>query len=400
MTVFKVDAKEIRRRAKGQWGRVFNQLAPSLSRAVDSPGKHVPCPVHSDGSTGDGFRLHRHDGLEEGVGICNTCDAFLDGGLRKFRDGFGILQWINSGWTFPETLERVAEIVAPDLIRGGKRRYIQQTPAPVVKARSISDIEEALREDQAAVARMSTVWASGIPITSSKAKLAQRYFESRGLPAPTSALDGAMRFLPRLRHYDDQTKETTSFPGIVSLVTDRLGNGVAVHRTYLAHDGYGKAPIDCPKKLMSTPRAMSITGGCIKLGPASGVIALAEGIETALAVSAFTGHTCWSTVSSTFMRSWTPSDGIHTVHIFGDYDRSGDGQSAAKTLAERLSAEGFTVAYDVPEGEIPEGSKSIDWADVYNRHGGESIFQVPSIRKSFLSRGVNGGASSGHSKIL
>ena len=64
---------------------------------------------------------------------------------------------------------------------------------------------------------------------------------------------------------------------------DVAGEQIAIHRTYLAPDGPGKA--DVPKSRMMLG---SVMGGAVRLGNIGehGVVGLGEGIETALSVIA------------------------------------------------------------------------------------------------------------------
>jgi putative DNA primase/helicase len=103
--------------------------------------------------------------------------------------------------------------------------------------------------------------------------LAERYLQSRGLPAPHCA---DLLFHPDLTHWESRR----GFPGIVAVVRDQSGNRIGLHRTYLADDGTAKAPVDNPRKMLGA------TGrGAVRLAEISnGLLGLAEGIETALSV--------------------------------------------------------------------------------------------------------------------
>ena len=120
--------------AQGRWETIFSQLAPVLRDAMERSPRHAavcPMPNHAgnharnysgkrSGSLGNQgshgsygrreykFRLPR-DFREYGNGIC-TCGAW--------GDGFGLLMALN-GWSFPETLEKVAGVLglADDRVR-------------------------------------------------------------------------------------------------------------------------------------------------------------------------------------------------------------------------------------------------------------------------------------------
>lgn len=88
----------VKNSAQGRWREIFSVLAPQLSKAMEQPGRHVPCPVH--GGT-DGFRLFP-DFEESGGGVSNS--------EGPKASGIALLMWVN-GWSFKETLARVGEFL-------------------------------------------------------------------------------------------------------------------------------------------------------------------------------------------------------------------------------------------------------------------------------------------------
>jgi len=127
-----------------------------------------------------------------------------------------------------------------------------------------------------------------------------------------------------------------------------------LHLTTLEPDGRGRRE----KRLArgSRPR-----GGAIRLYPleAGQPLALAEGIETALAVREATGWPVWATIAAPFMREVVLPGEAKEVVVCADHDRAG--LEAAQTLARRLLREGRRVRLAVPpeEGE--------DWLDALVR---------------------------------
>ena len=72
---------------------------------------------------------------------------------------------------------------------------------------------------------------------------------------------------------------------MVALVTRGADDTpLAIHRTFLARDGSGKAPVD-PVKMMLGP----CRGGAVRLGEPGDVLMVGEGIETSLAAMQATG---------------------------------------------------------------------------------------------------------------
>ncbi len=81
----------------------------------------------------------------------------------------------------------------------------------------------------------------------------ETYLRSRGLTLP---IPPSLRVHPRLKHPCG-----TYWPAMVALVTHAVtGEPVAIHRTFLAPDGHGKAPVE-PNKMMLGPTR----GGVVRL---------------------------------------------------------------------------------------------------------------------------------------
>lgn len=385
MKDFKLKASDVSSYARGHWDEIYASLAPQLGEAIAKKGRHVPCPVH--GGT-DGFRLHKT--WDEGQAICNTCQDFVHNSERTWQKGFGVLMWV-TGRTFPQVLEDVASIVAPHLLDDRPtRRALPPRPAYVPPKRTQADVDA----DLGMVERMRKTWSESLPLTDSGSFLAWRYLESRGLPDPRAVFGmwDDLRFHPDLYYRgkpDDQGRTTEDrFPAMVALLRNKDGKVRGVHRIYLARDGWGKAPVDDPKKVMGKPELVSLHDCAIRMGPPAKVIAIAEGPETAMAVHAFTGFTVWSAVNSTLLRQFLPPEGVMGVHIFGDLDRSEEGQRAMRDLSETLKGRGYQVRADLPPGPIPVGRKGVDWLDVYNQHGKAAIQMVESLRSAVADRKV------------
>ena len=132
------------------------------------------------------------------------------------------------------------------------------------------------------------------------------------------------------------------------------GGLLGLHLTTLEPDGRGRRE----KKLArgSRPR-----GGAIRLFPpeAGNPLALAEGVETALAVREATGWPVWACVAAPFLREASLPPEVGEVVIAVDHDQAG--LEAARALARRLIREGRRVRMAVPpeEGE--------DWLDALVR---------------------------------
>ena len=132
------------------------------------------------------------------------------------------------------------------------------------------------------------------------------------------------------------------------------GGLLGLHLTTLEPDGRGRKE----KKLAKGSKPK---GGAIRIYPLEEgqPLALAEGIETALAVREVTGWPVWATIAAPFMREVIVPPEVEEVLIAADHDRAGI--DAARALARKLLREGRRVRMAVPpvEGE--------DWLDVLAR---------------------------------
>jgi DNA primase len=115
------------------------------------------------------------------------------------------------------------------------------------------------------------VFSAGVPAVGT---LVEDYLRSRGIEHPPPA---SLRFAPALFHRESGRK----FPAMLGGIQNVQGRVVGVHRTFLRHDGTGKAEVEPVKKVGGIA-----SGGAVRLTPAAPVIVIGEGIETTLAALA------------------------------------------------------------------------------------------------------------------
>jgi len=124
---------------------------------------------------------------------------------------------------------------------------------------------------------------------------------------------------------------------MVALVTHgATGSPIAVHRTFLARDGGGKAQVD-PAKMMLGP----CRGGVVRLGQPGAVLMAGEGIETCMAAMQATGNTAWAALSTSGLRSLDLPHDARDVIVLADGDEPGE--AAAQDCARRWKREGRRV---------------------------------------------------------
>jgi len=179
------------------------------------------------------------------------------------------------------------------------------------------------------------IWQSAVAVTNT---LAETYLQSRGIDM---ALPASLRFHPGLRHHSGDL-----WPAMIALVTRGIDDEpVAIHQTFLARDGKGKAPV-VPQKMMLGP----CRGAGVRLGtahPASWMV-VAEGIETTLSVMLACGIPGWAALSANGLRSVVLPPDAAKVLICADNDHNGVGQRVAGEAAERFLSEGRRVRIATP----------------------------------------------------
>ncbi len=332
---YKFEATEVEQALTGRWSGAVVSIAPELSEAVEKIGKHVACPMHP---SKDGFRLF-DDFNETGMSICNTCGSF---------NGFKLLQEV-TGKSFPEVLELVATQIG--------MKPNETTPIPYKKKERTP--EQKLKSSKKA-------WRD-----SSKDDLViSRYYKARGLPFDPKNIPDCIRGHSSL-YYGKKDGVTESYPAIVAKITNLNGDFLSLQRIYCPENGES---LDPRKKIMSPAEQGGISGGAIHLSePTDGVLIVAEGFETAQAIAFSTNHAVWSSVNAGGMRTIEIPNNVNTVIIMPDKDKSGTGQDVANDLAVRLRSEGKKVLISEPEDDIPDGSKSVDWLDMFNKYDPEVI---------------------------
>ena len=343
---YQYDYEELRDQARGRWGGILASLAPELEGALERAPRHVPCPRHGGR---DGFRFLK-DYEDSGGAICNTCGPQ--------PNGFRLLQWLR-GWSFPQALAAVAEVLA-----GGPAEPCRESGGHNGGAAANTDGDR-LRTV------LNRLWAEALPLTAPQAEPARIYLHGRGITVlPASGL----RYHPSLAYFEEGG-EQGRYPGLLGKLADGQGRAVTLHRLYLTPEG-GKALVPNPKKTMPYPPDRKLTGAAVRLGPAADLVGLAEGVETALAVTQATGLVCWAATSATLLEAVVLPPEVKRVAVWGDHDVSKAGQKAALRLAARLVKEGRRVRVHLPPAP-PSDRKSWDWNDVLLHQGRRGFPERP-----------------------
>jgi putative DNA primase/helicase len=171
----------------------------------------------------------------------------------------------------------------------------------------------------------------------------ERYLGSRGITVPPPA---SLRWTPRCWHRDVRAY----LPAMVAVLEHVERGIVGVHRTYLTPD----------YRRRDRASLGPVGGGAVRLGQVrpDTWLCVAEGIETALAVTTACGIPAWAGLSAGGVRALVLPSEARMVLICADNDANGVGQRAAAEAAQRWLMEGRRVRIAMP----PESDT--DMADV------------------------------------
>lgn len=312
-----------------RWDALVMQYVPEQFLS----GRASPCPV-----CGGRDRFTYDNRRGRGDWVCRKCDN----GAPMAGDGILLVCRV-TGMSFAEVAK---------LIKGSP------LPPPATPSTVSSAGAHCNRLDsQKAAIRIGRIWSAARSVTDRDPVMS--YLASRvpGLSAPASAA---------LRHADldywHDGKVLGRYPAMLAAFTLPDGRVATLHRTFLDPTKPAKATVVTEDgEILSAKRnevsALPTAGGAVRLMAADrGEIGVAEGIETAYAAHMLSGVPTWSCLNRVLLsRFQVPRGmGIHTIHIFADFDevdaRTGrsPGMADALALQKRLRAEGFKAILHRP----------------------------------------------------
>lgn len=309
-----------KRRASGQWMSILERLG--VGRRVLAK-RNQPCP-----RCGGRDRFQFTDKYGDGNYICRGCGP---------GDGFALLE-LCLGWKFVDALKAVEGIVGASI-------ETAQQPSSASPASRMRKLAERIWEEAATVETADPV---------------ATYLAGRGIVL--EAYPEVLRTHRALGFYvkeegASRAKPVREYPAMLALVQGPDGQAVSLHRTYLEHGA--KAPVAECRKLLGG----GVNGAAVRLFEPTDELAIAEGIETALAVRVSTGIPAWAALSAAGMEKvWTPA-GVTRIGIYADHDASYIGQAAAFALAKRLKSQENRRGRCEVTVHVPRDVDS-DWADV------------------------------------
>jgi hypothetical protein len=163
--------------------------------------------------------------------------------------------------------------------------------------------------------------------------LVETYLRNRGIRNLRGT--GSLRFHPCCYYRPEGDGPTETWPAMIAAVTDLDGTITGAHRTWLARDGSGKAPVDTPRRAMG-----GLLGHAVRFGAAGDVLAVGEGIETMLSLRcALPAMPMAAALSANHLAAIVFPPALRRLYIARDADAAGDMALAA--LTERAEAAGI-----------------------------------------------------------
>jgi hypothetical protein len=204
------------------------------------------------------------------------------------------------------------------------------------------------RERERKRAFCSTLWRETSPAAGT---LVETYLAGRGLHGP---IPEAVRFHRRGQlayPWNLEGGDVRTWPAMVCLIQHASGAPCGLHVTALKSDGSGKADLRNGSRRMLG----DVAGGAVRLAPigADQVLAVAEGLETALAFRQLSGTPTWAALSAGGVGAFNPPPGLKRLIVAADADDKG--MTAARALAERARSRVEVVICPAPAGT--------DWND-------------------------------------
>ncbi len=168
--------------------------------------------------------------------------------------------------------------------------------------------------------------------------LAETYLHRRGITALHGT--GARRFHPRCSYRPGGDTPTETWPALIAAVTDLSGMITGVHRTWLDPAGFGKAPVDTPRRAMGCLLGNAVRFPACAGAIAADVMAAGEGIETVLSLrSVLPGMPMIAALSANHLAALLLPPMLHRLYLVRDRDPAG--YRATATLRERAQAAGI-----------------------------------------------------------
>lgn len=369
----RLSAGQVNQAASGRWVEVLTALGLSDSILTK---RNKPCP----GCGGrDRFSFVDDD---RGAFVCRGMD-------KQGGDGLALLQHVY-GWDFPQALLEVAKVLG--MPEAGEVDRTTAKVIPLNRPHYEAPPPKSAKNEGA----IRQLWRGGRPLTSCEP--AALYLKGRGLIVPVTEALRCQRLTPYWHpvtspeHPEGKPTQLGSYPALLAKVSGPDGELVGVHMTYVTAAGQklrledpdpchrvtGRENKTLPAKKLRTVRDGAMRGAAIRLfAPDANKtgdgkrLAVAEGIETAIAVHMMSGLPVWACVSAFGLEHVALPPDVTDLWVFADKDRSNTGRAAGMSLLRRARAAGVRTRFLDPD------EWDTDWCDVLNDAQRDGLFPIP-----------------------
>jgi hypothetical protein len=216
---------------------------------------------------------------------------------------------------------------------------LPDTPRPQGRHAAMSRTNQTTAHNEKRARQARSLWESAQSLRHSPAEW---YLMRRGITCPLPY--HKIRYLAGCWH-----PSAKRLPALISYVSG--GAGFAVHRTYLAPDGSGKATVSPSKAMLG-----QTNGGAVRLAEGSGPLVVAEGLENALCgLLPYPAPSVWAALSASGMAA------LRLPHRPGVLVIASDGDAAGRTASAQLALRADALGWQVSLMPAPEGQ---DWNDI------------------------------------
>lgn len=211
----------------------------------------------------------------------------------------------------------------------------QPRPAPY-RGRSDAFGHDAAPQESGTAVSACRLWAMSRPIAGTQAETWLRHRDFTRLTDLPS-----LRFHPDCYYRADADSPTETWPAIIAAVTDLDGRVTGVHRTWLARDRKGKAPVAIPRRAMG-----DLLGHAVRFGTVSDVLAAGEGIKTVLSLrEVMPDLPLAACLSSAHLAVMALPPTLRRLYVLRDDDPAGD--HAVAILVARTQDAGTELPRDL-----------------------------------------------------
>ncbi|MDX2277368.1 MAG: toprim domain-containing protein [Hyphomonadaceae bacterium] len=176
-------------------------------------------------------------------------------------------------------------------------------------------------DNEGRIARANRLWEEARVMRGTPASA---YLKRRCIEAVESS---ELRFHPRMTSLDDRIRR----PALMAALRAADGALQGVQVTLVTAYGAAKANVTTPRRVIG-----KLLRGAVRLAPASEVLIVAEGVESALSAGEHLHAPAWAALTAHNLSQFTPPPEVRCLIAAPDNDEAG--LTALKTLRERLGS--------------------------------------------------------------